>query len=233
MQTPPLIIIPARNEQKTVAIVVRQVIATYGYPVLVVNDDSADGTADEARRAGAMVLSMPFNLGAWGAMQTGILYALDNGYSCCVTMDADGQHPVAGLRDLLEPVQSGRVDAAIGSCVQRGSPMRKFAWRFFRRLTGIQVKDMTSGFRAYSRAALEMLADEKAAILDYQDIGVLFVLKRAGLTIAEVQVNMACRVYGHSRIFNTWFAVGEYMLLSSILALSKNMYSRRRKGVRA
>ncbi|EMG37535.1 glycosyl transferase [Desulfocurvibacter africanus PCS] len=218
-----LVIIPAKNEQDSVHLVAGAVVSDLGLPVVVVDDASNDETADAARRAGATVLSLRLGLGAWGAMQAGIRYALSRGYKRCVTMDADGQHPVQSLPVVLEPVLRGRADAAIGSCTSRGSPLRQVAWGLFRGIGGLGVGDLTSGFRAYNRRAMELLAGPRATLLDYQDLGVLFLLRGNGLRIVETPIAMACRLSGHSRIFNTWPSVGKYMLHSSILAMSKSV----------
>lgn len=227
MKPETLVIIPAKNEQGSVHLVTDAIVSGFGLPVVVVDDASTDGTAEAARRAGATILSLPVGLGAWGAMQAGIRYALAHGFSHCVTMDADGQHPVQGLPIVLEPVLRDAADVAIGSCVSRGSPMRQVAWRFFQGLTALDVSDLTSGFRAYGRKAMDLLAGERATLLDYQDIGVLYLLRSKGLRIVEAPIDMACRLHGHSRIFNTWYAVGDYMLHSSILAMSKSLRGRR------
>lgn len=228
-----LVIIPAKNEQDSVHLVAGAVVSDLGLPVVVVDDASNDETADAARRAGATVLSLRLGLGAWGAMQAGIRYALTRGYRHCVTMDADGQHPVHSLPLVLDPVLRGRADAAIGSCTSRGSPLRQVAWKFFRGVGGLGVGDLTSGFRAYNRRAMELLAGPRATLLDYQDLGVLFLLRRGGLRIVETPIAMSCRLSGHSRIFNTWPAVGKYMLHSSILAMSKSVRGSRQSDKEA
>ncbi|TLY46911.1 MAG: glycosyltransferase, partial [Gammaproteobacteria bacterium] len=79
---------PARNEAATVAEVVRGVLAQGCCDVLVVNDASSDATAAEARAAGATVIDLPLNLGAWGATQTGMRYAQRKRYEIVVTLDA-------------------------------------------------------------------------------------------------------------------------------------------------
>lgn len=223
-----LVIIPAKDEQKSVHLVAGEVVSRLNLPVVVVDDASSDGTARAARRAGATVLSLRVGLGAWGAMQAGIRYALRRGFDHCVTMDADGQHPAACLTTVLEPVLRGEADVSIGSCTSRGSPMRQMAWRFFQGLTALDVADLTSGYRAYGRKAMTLLASERATLLDHQDIGVLYLLRSSGLRIVETPIIMACRMHGHSRIFNSWFTVGDYMLHSSILAMSKSLRGRRR-----
>jgi glycosyltransferase involved in cell wall biosynthesis len=166
------------------------------------------------------VLSLAVNLGAWGATQTGIRFALEKGYSQVVTMDADGQHPPSVIPDLLAPIVGGYADVVIGSCPGRGSQARKMAWRFFRGMTGLEIEDLTSGFRVYSLPVMEILASKKATLLEYQDIGVLILLMHSGMRILEMQVPMQRRLSGSSKIFSSWFKVAEYLLLNLILCTS-------------
>lgn len=219
-----LAVVPARDEVLSVERVVRSILGHEGLDVLVVDDMSGDDTAGAARRAGARVISLPIHLGAWGAIQAGMRYALRHGYRNVLTMDADGQHLVGDVGLLLEPLRSGEADVAIGACPERGSACRRMAWRLFRGMTGLGLQDLTSGFRAYNHRAIALLASPKATLLDYQDIGVLLLLLRSNLRVVERQVTMCARMHGHSRVFDTWFAVTRYMLASTVLSLSRSMH---------
>jgi len=217
------VLVPAWNEEVTVADVVSKIRNDCQYDVIVINDASTDQTAERAAAAGATVLNLPINLGAWGATQTGIRFALKKGYREVVTMDADGQHLPAAIPDLLAPIAAGEADMVIGSCTQRGSKARKMAWRFFRGMTGLGIEDLTSGFRAYDLPAMKILASKKATLLEYQDVGVLLLLIHAGLRMQEIKVPMRVRVAGSSKIFSSWFKVAEYLLLTLILCTSHIM----------
>jgi glycosyltransferase involved in cell wall biosynthesis len=225
------ILIPAWNEETTVADVVHRILQVGLYDVIVINDASTDQTADYATEAGATVLSLTVNLGAWGATQTGIRFALKKGYHQIVTMDADGQHLSSAISSLLEPITMGQSDVVIGSCTERGSYARKIAWRFFRVMTGLDIEDLTSGFRAYDLPAMKMLASKKATLLQYQDIGVLLLLMHSGLRIQEIQVPMRPRISGSSKIFSSWFKVAEYLLLNMVLCTSHFMKEKSRLNV--
>jgi glycosyltransferase involved in cell wall biosynthesis len=214
------VLIPAWNEEATVADVVSKIHEVDLCDVIVIDDASTDKTADRAAAAGARVLSLAVNLGAWGATQAGIRYTLKKGYRQVITMDADGQHLSSAIPQLLTPIAAGNADMVIGSCTGRGSHARKIAWRFFRGMTGLEIEDMTSGFRAYDLPAMKILASEKATLLEYQDIGVLLLLIHSGLRIQEVQVPMQLRLSGSSKIFSSWFKVAEYLLLNLILCTS-------------
>lgn len=214
----PLIIIPAKNEADSIAGVITATQKLgYGH-ILVINDESEDGTAEIAANLGAAVLSPILPQGAWGAMQTGIRYAVRHGYRHVITLDADGQHEPAYIPALLAAGRSH--DVVIGAYPQRGSVLRQWAWRFFRTLTGFGIEDLTSGFRYYNAAACALLADEEATLLDYQDVGVLLLLRRAGFQLIEIPVAMYPRRNGPSRIFSSWGRVGLYMLETTLLCLA-------------
>jgi glycosyltransferase involved in cell wall biosynthesis len=216
-----LILIPARNEVATIGNLVRQIRKGYARHVVVIDDNSQDGTGHAAREAGAVVLPHTLQTGAWGAILTGFRYALQQDADIIVTMDADGQHLPDALPGLLEPVAAGRTDVAIGACPQRASTARHVAWAFFRRLSGMAIQDLTSGLRAYNRRAVAALSCRETTLLDYQDIGVLIFLRQKGFVISEVPVAMCRRASGHSRIFASWGAVFRYLVLTCVLCVAK------------
>ena len=223
-----MVVIPACNEARTVAEIVRELRSEHGLEVVVIDDLSTDATRECARAAGATVLPLSVRLGAWGATQVGLRYARRKGCDFAVTMDADGQHLASYVPALLAPLRAGRADVVIGACTERGSRARRWAWSYFRTLAGFAVEDITSGFRAYDRRAMVILASAEGTLLDYQDVGVLFLLRRAGSRILEVPVPMAERRVGHSRIFHTWFSVSRYMFETTVLCLAKVGKGRRR-----
>lgn len=214
-------IIPARNEEATVGAVVRRIKEIIGCDVLVVDDASTDRTAQNAREGGAKVLSLASQLNAWGATQAGFRYALRSGFRTAVTLDSDGQHLAESAHSLLPCLFDKKADVVIGAFPQRGSKARKIAWSFFRLLTGLSYEDLTSGLRAYNVDAMRLLASQRATILDYQDLGVLLLLRKSGFKIMEVPVIMRQRVAGKSKIFDNWFTVAHYMIQTFILCLSK------------
>ena len=100
----PIALIPAYNEEATVGVIVSQVRALWRCPVVVIDDGSTDATARVAGAAGAIVLPLTIQLGAWGAIQTGLRYALRQGYQTAITLDADGQHEPKEIGALLQPL---------------------------------------------------------------------------------------------------------------------------------
>lgn len=227
-----LAIMPARNEQATVGGVVRGVIGALECDVLVINDASTDQTAIEAVAAGARVISLPFQLGAWGAAQTGMRYALRNGYALVITLDADGQHLPSQLPPLLAAHCDRDADVTIGTCPGRLSRAKRVAWAYFRLITGLAVTDFTSGLRIYGRRAIRALASREASLIDYQDIGVLILLRRKGLSIHEAPTSMTTRASGGSRIFSSWFTVARYMVATTVLSIAR-VGARRPRGAGA
>jgi glycosyltransferase involved in cell wall biosynthesis len=215
------VIIPAYNEVKTIGQVIQEVTHRVQARVIVADDASTDGTGDAARKAGATVLPLVLQLGAWGAIRTGMLYALKHDFEVALTMDADGQHMAEFIPPVLAPIRGGEADVVIGSYPERGSRARKFSWAFFRRFNMLDLQDLTSGLRAYNHAAISVLACDETSLLDYQDIGVLLHLKRQGIRISEAPVIMNPRLAGHSRVFSSWWKVGRYLALTAVLSLSK------------
>src|SRR6187200_1261484 len=109
-------IVPALNEERTIARVIAELRAfDASLEVVVVDDGSIDRTAEEAREAGARVLRLPFNLGIGGAVQTGFRYAHENGHDFAVRVDGDGQHDPSQLAAVVEPVLRGEADIVVGS----------------------------------------------------------------------------------------------------------------------
>jgi hypothetical protein len=221
----PIALIPAYNEAATVGAIVAQIRELWNCPVVVIDDCSTDATPQMARAAGATVLPLTIQLGAWGAMQTGLRYALRQGYRTAITLDADGQHEPESIGALLEPLANGQADVSVGAFPERASRPRRIAWRYFRWLTGLHVEDITSGFRAYNHAAMTLLASHEASLLDYQDVGVLLILRRKGLRIVEIPVSMQPRTMGASKVFRSWRVVGKYLLHTSLLCIARVGYN--------
>jgi glycosyltransferase involved in cell wall biosynthesis len=223
------IVMPAFNEGQVIGSVIKEIHDICDLPILVVDDASSDDTVARAEAAGATVISLPVQLGAWGATQTGLRYALRHHFEFVISMDADGQHEANSLREILEPIASGKADVAIGACTRRGSLLRKIAWGMMKQVSGLKLEDITSGFRVYNRKAIRELASWRATFLDYQDIGVLLLLQSKNIVVADVEVPMQARRNGKSRVFHSWLTVIYYMSHTLLLGFSKrSMASRHR-----
>jgi glycosyltransferase involved in cell wall biosynthesis len=216
-----VVIIPAFNESSDITNVIGDIKKYTNFPVVVVDDASTDNTISKARAAGAVVIPLAIQLGAWGATQTGLRYALKNQYDYAITMDADGQHLAEFLPALLQPIIDQQADVTIGACTQRGSVLRKIAWALMKKVSGLSLQDLTSGFRVYDRIAIQRLATWQATLLQYQDVGVLVMLQASGLRIRDVEVRMLPRLNGISRVFYSWTSVFYYMSYTLMLGFTK------------
>jgi hypothetical protein len=123
--------------------------------------------------------------------------------------------------ELLQPIIQGEADVTIGACTRRGSALRKIAWSLMRKISGLRLDDLTSGFRVYDRRAIEKLSQWQATLLEYQDVGVLAMLQSSGIRIKDVDVAMLPRQHGISRIFHSWSSVIYYMAYTMLLGVTK------------
>ena len=208
-----LVFVPAWNEEENLPAVLEELDSTLPEAeVLVVDDGSTDRTAEVARAGGARVVSFEQNRGLQAAIAAGYAYAADNGYRFCGRVDADGQHPVAELRRLLERVRSGTCDVAVGSRFVSGdgypeyryrpSPSRRLGQFVLRRLVRWRLDrplmDATSGLYAVNERALLLLAEPYEA--GAPEVEGLVRLTGAGLRIDEVPVDMRERAGGESKL---------------------------------
>lgn len=181
---------------------------TQTYPsidVLVIDDGSGDRTAAAARRAGALVCQLPYNLGVGGAMRAGYRYALRHGYDVAVQVDADGQHDPAYLKALVDALKSS--DIAVGARFAgegdyRARGPRRWAMRLLAftltRLAHTRMTDVTSGFRAANRNAIRVFADHYPAEYLGDTVESLVIAIRSGCRVTQVPVTMRTRVAGQA-----------------------------------
>ncbi|HXJ62490.1 MAG TPA: DUF2304 family protein [Actinomycetota bacterium] len=150
---------PAYNEAENVAAVIRDIPDSIsGYPVvaIVVDDASDDGTADVARRAGAIVVSNPIRRGGGLALRVGYDVAAKLNAEVVVSLDADGQHLPQEMEVVVGPVLRGEADMVNGSRLlgefEKESMIRHIGVHFFSRMvtimTGQRITDPSSGYRA-------------------------------------------------------------------------------------
>ena len=165
-----LVIIPAYNEKDSIVNTVKDIKDNaQGFDYIVVNDCSTDNTYDVCVENGLKVINLPLNLGIGGAVQTGYLYAFQNGYDIAVQFDGDGQHDAAYLNEMADYLVKNECDMVIGS---RFIEKEGFQSSFIRRvgikyftflihlLTGKTITDPTSGMRMCNRRTIEMFAKE-------------------------------------------------------------------------
>jgi len=197
-----LVLIPAFNEGRNLLQVIAGIKQFYPeVNILVVNDGSSDNTYTVAKKAGAEVIDLTFNLGYGVALQTGYKYALKKGYQYLLQMDGDGQHDPVYIHNLLKPVKSGETDLAIGSRftsekengTYRAGFIKRTGMKIFAIITsmfiGQKITDATSGYQAMNSKILKLFSSDIYPV-DFPDADVLIMLHRAGFKIKEVPVAM-------------------------------------------
>jgi glycosyltransferase involved in cell wall biosynthesis len=227
-------IVPAYDEEASIARVVGELLAyDPGLCVVVVDDGSTDRTAEVARAAGANVISLPFNLGIGGAVQTGFRYAWEQGFDVAVRADGDGQHDPAELVAILRPVLADEADVAVGSrfigaAGYRSSRSRRVGIRLLAlivsALTRQRITDPTSGFQAVNRLGIRLFAADYPH--DYPEAEATVMVFKHRLRLQEVPVTMRARETGRSSI-TTLRSV--YYMVKVVLAIFVALF--RRKAV--
>lgn len=231
-----LVIVPAWQEADTIQQTVAEVIAAVpSASVVVVDDGSRDDTAELAEQAGATVLRLPFNIGVGAAMRTGFLYAYREGFDYVVQVDADGQHNPANIPLLMEVLIADRADIVIGSrfAEDRGYPIsgpRRWAIGMLSfvlsRVAGTTLTDVTSGFRAANRSAVEQYLRHYPNEYLGDTVDSLVVAAKRGYRVAEVPVTMRVRQGGtpsHDPIRSAIFLIRSVLVV--LLALTTRRHT--------
>ena len=203
-----MVLVPAYNEEASISRLLADVRRHLpGAALVVVDDGSADRTAEVAREAGARVLRLPCNLGVGPAVQTGFRYAIESGFDYLIRLDGDGQHPPAEALKLIEAMRSQPTDLVVGTRYGEGSTYRG---NWFRRvvLKGLAlfisiicrkwITDPTSGFWLVSRPLLQCFALHYPS--DYPEAEAIALLRRQGFSLEEVPVAFKPRQAGESSI---------------------------------
>jgi len=185
--------IPAFNEEKTIAKIIIRAKGQVDM-VVVVDDGSQDDTAQIAEALGAVVIRHGKNLGKGAALRDCFEWAKTAGIDILVTLDADGQHDAMQIPVLVNALRTAQADIVIGSRSARPLDMPHHRWVGKRTLDMVtQVKvgerfvDAQSGFRAYSRRAIEnMVVAEFGMGADSETI---MRAHRAGMKIVEVPMD--------------------------------------------
>ena len=219
-----LIIIPAYNEAANIEKVINNIAQNYPqYEYVIINAGSTDKTEEVCINAGYQVLNLPINMGIGGAVQTGYRYAKKNNYDAAVQIDGDGQHDVAFLEDMLKLLETGEADVIIGSrFVQKegfqSSQIRRVGIRFLsilaKILTGVRVRDITSGYRVVNRRFIEIYANDYP--VDYPEPEAMIIAAVHGGIIKEYPVIMRERENGTSSIT---FKKSVYYMIKVTLAM--------------
>jgi len=216
-----LVAIPALDEERTIADVIRsiprQIAGVGSLEVLVVDDGSTDGTAEEARRAGARVERHESTRGVGAAFCTALHYGRESGADLIVSIDADGQFDAGDIPRLVEPVLRGEADFTTASrfldpsLIPDDMPAVK-RWgnrvmaRIISKLAGQRIHDVSCGMRCYGRrAAMEL--NPMASFTYTQEILLNLAFKH--LRIVEVPIRVrGVREHGKSRVANSVIRYG-------------------------
>ena len=228
-----LVIIPAYNEEENICTVVEGILS--GYPELdyiVVNDGSADHTAQICRDHGYHLLDLPVNLGLAGAFQAGMKYAYRNGYGYAIQFDADGQHLPEYIEPMRKKMDEG-YDIIIGSrLVTEKKPRRMrmlgsnlISWAI-RLSTRKNIKDPTSGMRMFNRIMISKFANSLNFGPEPDTISHLI---RNGVRVSEIQVKMQERMAGESYLNAYKSVVYMIRMMCSILIIQNFRRKERRK----
>lgn len=211
-----LTIIPTYNEKENLPIVVERLRAAVpACDILVVDDNSPDGTGDLADQmaeqdAQINVLHRTVKDGLGGAYLAGFAWGLEAGYDVLVEMDADCSHQPEQLPLLLKAVEDG-ADLAIGSRYVPGGKTKNWPLRrqvlsrganfYTRMIMGTKIKDITAGYRAYQSGALKRLnldgIDSKGYVFQ---VDLAWRSEQAGLKIVEVPITFVEREIGSSKM---------------------------------
>jgi dolichol-phosphate mannosyltransferase len=211
-----LVVLPTYDEAENVEAVLRAVrAAAPDVDVLVVDDNSPDGTADLAERVGrelgqVRVLRRPGKQGLGRAYCAGFSLGLSQGYEVLVEMDADLSHDPADLPSLLTAMEHG-ADLAIGSRYVPGGSIPDWPWRrkalsrwgnrYAAAVLGLGVNDSTSGFRAYRAATLAAVDLDQVRSDGYGfQVELTFRVVRTGAKVWEIPIAFVDRRAGTSKM---------------------------------
>lgn len=189
-----LVCIPAFNEEKIIGKIVTECFK-YSNQVVVCDDGSADKTFEEAELAGAICLKHKKNLGKGGALKTLFDYAKNVNFDIIVTIDGDGQFLPEEIPKLIRPIENSTVDIVIGNRFDGASEMpnyRKFGNKILDKMTNLAselpIEDSQSGYRAYSRKAIEKIKFDMNGF--GSDAEILIDASKKGFKISEENVKV-------------------------------------------
>jgi dolichol-phosphate mannosyltransferase len=210
-----VVVIPTYNEAENLPLLVPQVLAQNPQvEILVVDDDSPDGTGAVADRLGrederVHVLHRPAKQGLGRAYRAGLRAALDLGADFVVQMDADFSHPPETLRQMLEKIENA--DIVLGSRYLKGItvvnwPIERILLSYFgnlyvRKITGLPISDTTGGFRCMRSSVLEKIPLERIRSDGYAfQIELNYRFVKLGARIVEIPFFFLDRTRGESKL---------------------------------
>jgi len=211
-----LVILPTYKERKTLPQIIEKILKHEVFDILVIDDNSPDGTGKIAREwtrrdKRIHLIERPGKLGLGTAYVTGFKWGLGHEYDCFIEMDSDLSHDPADLPRFIEEINSGN-DLVIGSRYMRGT-ISVVGWDFHRLLLSkfgnfyastilrIPLTDITGGYRAYSRKALETINLDAIHSEGYSfQIELAYLVRKAKLKIKEISIIFTERAFGASKM---------------------------------
>ena len=188
--------IPAYNEEKNIALIITK-LKKITDSIIVCDDGSSDLTGEIARELGAIVISHPKNMGYGAAIRSLFLKAKELDLDGLITMDADGQHRIEDVNSVFKPINDEVADIVIGSRFldKKSEEMpnyRKVGIKIITKVTNLSIKekltDSQSGFRAYSKKALQKVIPSDVGMGVSTEI--LIKASNLELKVAEVPIKV-------------------------------------------
>lgn len=227
-------VVPALNEAHSIVDVV-EAVAQHVDVVVVIDDGSTDDTRALAAKAGATVIHHPRRLGVGAAVASGLSYAQEMGASAVVQIDGDAQHDASFIPAVLAPLKRG-ADLVVGSRFEHGFEMgrvRRIVLAVFAKLMsyrlGTRISDPTSGFRAFSPHAIEVLTPIFPLKYLSDTVEVLYLAADEGLRVVTVPVRMNERVGGKPSA-GTVQSIGYALRMMGIVASHTFAHRKRQAG---
>lgn len=221
-----LCVVVAHNEAPNLPLVVADIRAQrQPLDILVVDDGSTDRTAAVLARLGVRWVQLPERMGVGSAMRAGLRYAARNGYDVVVRVDGDGQHRADDIAVLLDALETGLADVAVGSRYQIDQPERRsqrLLGAVLSMATGQSVTDPTSGFCAFGPRAMRILAEHHPT--GYAEPELRLFVERNALTVVEVGVRSRPRFHGRTSL-----TAGRIVATTARLALALAVVPWRRR----
>lgn len=214
-----LVVTPTYNEKENIENIIRKVFSLpIGAHMLIVEDNSPDGTADIVKRLMGefgdrlFIMERKGKMGLGTAYLAGFKWALEHGYDYVCEMDADFSHNPDDLPRMFGACEEGKGDVIIGSRYVDGKisvvnwPMGRLIMSYYasvyvRLVTGMKVYDATAGFVCYSRKVLEKMKFEKVKFVGYAfQIEMKYTVTKLGYKIHEIPIVFTDRVLGESKM---------------------------------
>ncbi len=205
-------VIPAFNEARVIQEVLEK-IKPHVNEVVLVDDGSKDSTKHLAKQAGVIAVSHIINRGQGAALQTGVELALKRKADVIVHIDSDGQHPAEQIPEMIQPLVAGEADIVLGSRFLNEEsnvpPIRKAVLKaalvFTKVMSGLQITDPQSGFRAMTPEAAKLLELRQDRMAHASEL--LQLVARHELRYKEVPVKITYTDYSLEKGQSSWGAI--------------------------